>query len=303
MSGLLRADFYRILKSKGLPIILGGILFVLAVLIAGNVIITWLSEDVSDNAIYYAYFMIDYATVVNLGFILAVCFLLSGTLGENFTTRLMLQKLIGYRRSKVYFCELLTAVTVSVCLWVLLWGGILLCCLPYKAYGAPLFDEGLIAPETLQLILQGTLFDFLLAHAAAGLLSAAALASLLVCLRLNMRARTASDVIAKLLPVALIAIGFIIILLQQAYHLSTDENGLVLYSYADLDYRFVNALYSLTVFFPVTPAFAPQWMLLHQFALPIWGNTGAAAYAVAAAILIAVTVSLGMLRFRKINID
>lgn len=274
MIRLIRSGIFRLIKSKGFWIIFGLEIAALALFLKLNIPyeITFNGE----TEIWVDGVSMDmYIMIVNIVLMIAICFWISGIVGENFSSGTISHKLTaGNSRLQIFFAELISVLTVCLALYVFFYGFSMLFCLPA---GDEYFRTGYYSSTENAVIYSQ--FQELVNYSAAGLVSTMGLCSLIVCMRMCWQSRGA-DIIIKLLPFVVLGFGFVIYQLD-----SYVPNILLTFPYA------------INLLFLPTPYLTDR-LFYNSSSYPYM----AWRYAIAAAFVIIAAVVVGVLCINRIDL-
>lgn len=286
MIGLLRSNLFRLFKSKGFWLLLIIEIIALGFFLKLNIPyeINWHGEHETrvDGVSINMYVMI-----VNLVFMIAFCFWISGIVGENFSSGTLSHKLTaGNSRLKIYLAELLSVLIACLALYIFYYGFSLLFCLPagdeyFKGgYAIDVWD----GDKYVGMKIVYSEFQQLVNNSVAGMISTMGLCSLIVCLRMCWQSRGA-DIIIKLIPFIVLAFGFLIYQLDPPSGAHGALGALLKF------------LFGINLLFLPTPYFTDRLFWHYSFYpfIAWW-------YAIAAAVVTAVTVTVGVLCINRIDL-
>lgn len=263
MFKMLKSNYYRIIRGKGLYIALGAELFLLLILI-----IFTHSEYL--NSALMAIWTELYITSANWVLMIIFIFWISAYIGASFSSGAYIHKLTaGNSRIKIYFAEFFTVASVCVLNYILFYLLVFALWKNGESYemNLPLWNSG-YTDYTLVTTNQRVLL-----FAGSGTLSVMGLCALVLLIYMNMPRRTA-DILTKILPFIPIALAFTIYLIEPA----------VLYAQA-VPEGFVNFLYAITLHFPPSPMFMPSWIFERFLGEQPWWYAGAGAVLFAASLI------------------
>lgn len=260
---MLKSNFFRIIRGRGLYVALGAEFFLLLVLI-----IFTNSEYVNSSMmIIWTEF---YITSSNWVLMIIFIFWISAYIGSSFSAGTFIHRLTsGNSRIKIYFAELITVASVCLVNYIVFYLLVFLFWKNGDSYEMllPLWDLGYnsftaVSPEQRVLLFAGS-----------GTLSVAGLCALVLLIYMNMPRRSA-DILTKILPFIPIALAFAIYLIEPA----------VLYAEV-VPEELVDVLYAITLHFPPSPMFMPSWIATRFLGEQPWWYAGAGAVLFAAAII------------------
>ncbi len=283
MIALLKSDLYRMIKSAGFYAILIVEALGLAFLLSSNHVP---DQDGSAYGVSINMFVMG----ANWIFMIAFSFWLSYIVGNNFHSRVVIQKFTsGYSRDKIFFAQFLAASVVCLGMYLLFY---LLCIIScacatghYYFESGIRFDDNSLFPQFAELV----------EYAAAGIPSVLALCALIVCIQMNVQNRTAANILTMVLPYLVIALEVV------AHELPTRiESGSEAVVKGMQIFAFV--LHLLSLFFLPAPYFTPYDLpnIVRTTWSTIWEPVLCAG---AALILLALCLGLGIRAFRNKNLS